>query len=127
MKANTPSQAAPPAASPVAEALLDNALATCQQTDPEFSLDAYLERRGLVPEAPPATPEPPRLLSARETRERLGVSTMTLWRMERDGQLRPTRVRGKLMFDSEDIDVFIATAKRRRRKPSRRGKGGERS
>jgi len=56
------------------------------------------------------------LLSLVETREVLGVSRMTLWRIVDRGDLPVVRIGGRPLFDPEDLRAFIAA----NRAPKRR-------
>lgn len=53
------------------------------------------------------TPEPKRLLSISEAAERLAVSTDTVRRLEKAGQIKPCRLLGSLRFRPEDIEEFV--------------------
>jgi excisionase family DNA binding protein len=49
------------------------------------------------------------LLSLAETREVLGVSRMTLWRIVDRGDLPIVRIGDRPLFDPEDVRAFIAS------------------
>jgi excisionase family DNA binding protein len=54
------------------------------------------------------------LLSIAEVVEILGVSEQTLYRLLREGELIPVRIRGRTLFEPSVVEEFIA---------SRRGAG----
>ena len=68
------------------------------------------------------TQDPGALMTAAAVRRRLGgVSAMTLWRLVRDGELRPVQIRGRNLYDPVDVDALIARGKRApRRRAGRR-------
>jgi len=51
-------------------------------------------------------------LSPEEAAARLGVSSSTLWRMVRRGDLKPVKVLGRTRFRVEDIEKLIEPEER---------------
>lgn len=48
-----------------------------------------------------------RLISADETAEKLGVTRMTLYNLEKRGELMPVRVGSKVQYRESDITIFL--------------------
>lgn len=53
----------------------------------------------------PAPPE--KYLTANETAKRLGVHLSTLWRWDRDGHLKKSRLGGKVFYKESDIEKLM--------------------
>ncbi len=52
------------------------------------------------------------LLTVTQAAEQLRVSRRTLYRLVGEGQLRPTRIRGRTLFTEKELAAFVAAASR---------------
>lgn len=48
-----------------------------------------------------------KLVSKKDSQERLGISAMTLWRIVKAGDLKPIPIGRRVFFDDADLEAFI--------------------
>lgn len=60
-----------------------------------------------VRENPVAPAEEEKLISSSETKEKLKVSTTTLWRWDNNGYLKPVKVGGLIRYRLSDVNALI--------------------
>jgi predicted DNA-binding transcriptional regulator AlpA len=58
-------------------------------------------------ENPVASVEEEKLISPRETKDKLKISTTTLWRWDNSGYLKPVRVGGLVRYRLSDVNAMI--------------------
>lgn len=51
--------------------------------------------------------KPTQLLTVEQTAERLSISSRTVGRMYRSGQIPHVRVRGRVLINSKDVEQYI--------------------
>ena len=51
--------------------------------------------------------KPTKQYSRKETAKMLGVSLMTLWNMEKRGEIKPTRIGRRVLFDESEIKRIL--------------------
>ena len=60
------------------------------------------------------TPTTPLLLSANKAARMLSISPRTLWTMTASGEMPCVRIRGRVLYDVEDLRAYIEAKKERR-------------
>lgn len=57
----------------------------------------------------------PRRMSREEAEGYLGISSPFLWRLTATGRIPAIRIGRRVLYDSTDLDAFLASCKRRKR------------
>lgn len=54
--------------------------------------------------------EIPKLYTKKQTLEMLNVSSMTLWRLEKNNELKPVKIAGRIMYAEQEILRYLNNA-----------------
>jgi hypothetical protein len=63
-----------------------------------------------------------RLLNTKDASEMLSISERLLWSLTKLGEITSTRIRGRVLYDVQDIEAFIERNKTRPRRIKSTGK-----